>query len=774
MKFSYYHLRKFISLPPPNALADLINTHITEVEGVEERHYPWSKVVVAEILDIAPHPHAERLQLAEVAYAPGRKLKVVCGASNIAVGQKVPLALAGARLGGNVLKAVEIRGIKSRGMLCSETELGLGNDAAGIFILDEEAKVGESLEKALGLPEKNWTINLKILSNRPDLASYLGLARDLAAVEGETLDTKSFLVDFKPSLKPHFKIGVDVPQLCPEYFGVLIDGVSFHPSPFWLRDLLEISGFQSSGGVVDLTNLVLLEVGQPLHAFDRKKLSGAQIKIRTAKKNEKLAGLDGNTYELKASDLVIADSARAQALAGIMGDRRSAVSKETHSVVFESATFNLYNLRRTSRRLGLRTEALGRFERGLSSYFAWAGVARLLKLLKDFVPEAKVEEIVQVVDKKYLPQPQLLKVDKEKINRLYQTPFSSATIERVLGALGCKVSRAGNILRIKPAPWRLDLREAADLSEELGRISGVDKIESSMPIIKPAREYQESPLGWQYPLSVYMTSAGLDEIQTHSFTSPEICRKTGFPFDEKKYVKLANPLSSEWTHLRKSLLPSLILKASENLRHEEIFHAFELSKVFESGEDECWSLAMIFADKKGDPFFAAKGVIESLGKFYNLKFSFREKEDRTLEVLLNKTAVGVLYGLEPRTSFRLDLPAATVVAEMDIGKISAARRPRTFHPYSRFPGVSFDIAVLIDRKYEAAEIAEYIQSLDSLIFEAEAFDLYVGKEIPKDKKSLTFRIALQSFERTLADKEVQAIEKRIKDGLIRHFGAEIR
>ncbi|MEA1909716.1 MAG: phenylalanine--tRNA ligase subunit beta, partial [Patescibacteria group bacterium] len=550
MKFSYNWLKQLTDFKQtPEELAHLINVHITEVEEVEtEGTGKYTGVIVAEILEIKPHPNADKLKLPVLDIGRGRKIQVVCGASNIEVGQKIAFAPVGAVLPGGKMEAVTIRGVESLGMVCSESELeGSSAKSKGILVLDKNASVGRPVQE-YSSTNANKILDLKILSNRPDYLSYIGIAREIATVLDKDwvnpLDFK-YPKDTAVDTATHVSLKVDK-KLCTKYIAHYVENIEVRESPEWLQGKLIQSGLRPINNIVDISNLVMLELGQPIHAFAYDKVEGNEIQVRKAKDGETIQTLGGETRKLNSDVLVIADKEKPIALAGLMGSEDSGVSDETQAIIVEIATFDPPTVRRGSKTLGLATDASIRFERGLQPALTEIALKRTLSLINEVIPDARIAGS-SLVDEVPEPKRETLKINTDQITNLLGTKIPPKEIEKILTRLDFKVKLDGKQLIITPPILRCDIKEAADVAEEVLRIWGVDKVESTMPIVSMMPAVPNKKYEGINAIKDYMAQLGFSETPSHSFIAPEWANKLGLGLVDD--LKLKNPLHSHWTHL---------------------------------------------------------------------------------------------------------------------------------------------------------------------------------------------------------------------------------
>jgi len=622
MKLSYQWLKSLVKFSEtPEQLAKLLTMQVAQVDNVLNLKVGLDKVVAVKIVAIKPHPNADKLKVATVLLnSQGEKLEIVCGAPNIAVGQIVPLALVGAKLpNGAEIKESVIRGIKSVGMLCAEDELGLGPDHSGIYILPSSAKIGEPITKVLELNDSILEIENKSMTHRPDLFSVNGFAREIAGIKNLKIRKNSEfqrpkVLEFqrlqkiattetqKKNETQRVKIKVVEPKLCPRYLAVVMDGVKIGPSPLWMQNRLRNLGIRPINNIVDITNYVLLETGQPLHAFDYNKIAdqrgltrktdadlrgksqrqSAIIEVRRAKSNEKLLCLDGVERKLDSSDLVIADSQAPIALAGIIGGEHSAIDQQTKTILIESALFEPAAIRRTSWRSGLRTEAALRFEKGLPINFAEMGLSRAIELIKQLAKgrlASQVYDIQSPAIKKALKTKKIIILSPERLERIVGAKIGLIKILASLKSLGFAIRRANKNLAVTVPQSRPDIEQEEDLIEDIVRIYGSEKI-IPQAIIGPIEAVDYEPeFVLEKNIREVLLAGGFYEVYNYSFYGDKLINL--LKLKPAGHLSLANPLSPQLKYLRLSLLPYLFENASKNNATFDYFRIFEIGKIYQ-------------------------------------------------------------------------------------------------------------------------------------------------------------------------------------------------
>ncbi|KKR35658.1 MAG: Phenylalanine-tRNA ligase beta subunit, partial [candidate division CPR2 bacterium GW2011_GWC1_39_9] len=657
-------------------IADILTMSGTEVEKIESHGITWSGVVVAEVIEIEKHPNADKLRLVTVNIG-NKSQKVVCGASNIEVGQKIAFAKEGAKLGEFELKRVNIRGVESSGMCCSEAELGLSAEAKGIMVLDSSATVGIPLEEALNIGES--VIEAEITPNRGDELSITGLAREVFAVTGEEFNLPEISVT-EIDLKSSSDIAVEIldNELCPQYLARVLEIDEISQSPEWLKKHIEAAGVKTINLVVDITNYVMLEMGQPLHAFDYNSIEDKKIVIRRANKDEIIETLDGEKRKLDETMLVIADNKKAIAIAGVMGGKNSEISANTKKIVLESATFNKVQVRRTSDKLALRTEAVVRFEKGLPLNLAQIAIDRAAMLLQQ-IGGARIYDGTVSVGLNKEPEKEIeLKIGdiEKKLGVIMAAEEAGKYLER----LGFEVKTYEDFTNVSVPWWRPDVNISEDLLEEIIRIYGLNNITSSLPSMELPSPNLNKPLKVEYLIRDILLGAGFSEIINYSFYSPENAKKVGF--DDKNLIKIANPINSDMEIMRPSMLPSILNSISKNERNYNYIKIYELGKTYLPGEempieDKHLTLAIsgindekvIYSD--GKAFYLLKGALELIFAEIGIKnFSLKQTKidqyhpGRTARIIVGDKNIGTIGEIHPDLQIAYGLKRPVAIADL--------------------------------------------------------------------------------------------------------------
>jgi phenylalanyl-tRNA synthetase beta chain len=799
MKVSLNWLKDYVNISLPiKELEHKLTMSGNEVGRIDIIGGSWEHVFVGQVIALEKHPNADRLKLVTIDLGKER-ITVVTGAPNMEVGQKVPFAKVGAKLidghTGQVteLKPAKIRGVKSEGMACSEKELGISDKHEGIMILPADAPVGVPLAQYLG----DTIFDIKVTPNRPDCLSVIGIAREVAALTDQAtqIPDPSYPEEGDP-IQNFISIEIADPELCPRYCASLVTGVKIGPSPQWMQQRLLAGGMRPISNVVDVTNYVMLEYGQPLHAFDYTQIKGKKIIVRRARNDEVLYTLDGMKRELNHDMLVIADEKDPIALAGVMGGADSEVIDSTTSILLESANFNNVSIRRTSIKLNLRSEASSRFEKGISPELAPIALRRATQLLLELAGGKAAKGIADAYPGKKESKPILL--PKERIRRVLGLELSTERIQKVLESLGfsCKLAEASGDLMVTVPYWRTDVRMSDDLVEEIARIIGYDEIPTTLLSCEIPEQVPAPMLTLKENVRDLLVGCGMQEVITYSLVSRAILDKIDPQKKLGPAMRVANPMSSEQEYLRTSLRPGLLATFASNEKHEkDSIKLFEVGRVYlpraNDLPEEREMLVGILAGPRLDrswlsgedtlDFFDAKGILETLFDRLRAKASFQPAEDqillagKTAEIVIDGHKIGVVGEVHPKTTALFDISTQPVILfEVDLAKLlSFLGAVYRYRPIPRFPGNTRDIALILDTSVAASKVQEVIKS-SPLVDQVILFDVYTGEQLPPGKKSLAFSIRFQSPERTLTDEEVNKAQQQIIERLQRDFGATLR
>ena len=799
MKVSLKWLKDYVDISlAPKELAEKLTMAGMEVRSIQTIGGTWENLVVGEVVTLNPHPNADRLKLPTVNLGT-KQVTVVCGAPNISLGQKVVFASVGTQLidghtgKAMTLKPAKIRGVVSEGMVCSEKELGISDSHEGIMVLPSEAPTGMPLGEYLG----DTIFDLDITPNRPDCLSVIGIAREIAALTDHGLHLLEIhYEETEDSIDPLVSVAIVEPNLCPRYCASLVTGIKVGPSPWWLQQRLRNCGMRPISNIVDVTNYVMLEYGQPLHAFDYQKLRGHKIIVRRAESGETITTLDGVERILTQDTLVIADEEKPVAIAGIMGGLDTEVTDETNTILFEAANFNQAVIRRGCRHLGLQSEASIRFDKGLSPGLPQLPLKRATQLVLELACGKAAKGVIDAYPGR--GEPRAILLSTEEVKRLSGLEVDVGKITKVLQSLGfeCQESHSPSQISVVAPYWRSDVKYAADLVEEVVRITGYEKVpttrlSSSLPMQEPI-----PMLEFKRRLHSILVSCGLQEILSYSLTSLEKLQKLSPDLDLKVIpLKVANPLTKEQEYLRTTLRTNVLATLASNQKHEENgIKLFEIGEVFlpqgkELPQEKDMLCAVLSGPRQelswhGDneplDFFDAKGVVESLFNQLGLVATFEVSDDeslfpgRAVDIIISGDKVGIIGELHPKVTQAFELSGTVYLIEMDMEELlDKTTRLKEYRAIPRFPGLSRDISLVIDKQVTYQQVEGIIQSFP-LASKATLFDLYIGKQLPEGKKSFAVRIVYQSPERTLTDEEINKTQEQMLGRLHQELGATLR
>ncbi|NOZ63892.1 MAG: phenylalanine--tRNA ligase subunit beta [Caldiserica bacterium] len=784
MKILYHWVKEFIDIPfSAPELADKLTSLGLEIEEVEEIKLP--SVIVGEVLKVSPHPNADKLSVCEV-FTGKEKVQVVCGAPNVREGIKSPLALVGAVLpGGMKIEKRKIRGVESTGMLCSEKELAVGEDASGIWILPPETRVGEEIYTSLGL--EDWVLDISVTPNRGDCLSVLGIAREIRALTGEEFKMPEYLIEEIEHPAKKVEVEVKEPELCPRYTLRIIENARVKESPLKIRWRLKLCDIRSINNIVDVTNYVMLELGQPLHAFDMDKIKGRKILIRKANPSETLITLDGVSRGLSPEDLVIADGEKPVALAGVMGGEESEISQTTRNILLESACFQPQSIRKTSRRYGLVSESSYRFERGVDWGMSAIASDRAAYLIGKFAEGKPLKGFVDV-KKKGLEEKQV-SLRPERVGKILGKGIPD--YERILSRLGfiCKKEKKG--VQVSVPSFRYDIEQEIDLIEEIARIHGYDNFPSTLPEGGTPPFYRNEEEEKIDKIRNILLSMGLWEVLNYSFVPLEIITKLNFPLPSDT-IRMDNPLSGEWEIMRFSLLPGLIQVGMTNLsRGNHDLKMFEVGKVYMKKRNVfreeyhaggllagIWQKGGWKASDIQSDLFQAKGIVERLWEEWGEDFHWEEVCNPLLEPALalkvGDKEAGIIGELKEEVRDRLDLDVPLFLWEVYVHQLADKILPKRYEELPKFPPLKRDLSLVLKEEIPCQAVEQLIrESAGELLKDVYLFNLYRGKPIPKGFKSFTYSLIFQKKSGTLTDKEGEKIMAKIKKRLSQE-GIEIR
>lgn len=776
-----------------NEFADKMTMSGSKVEKVDFYGENIENVVVGKIIEIKQHENADKLIVTKVDIGE-KVIQIVTGAQNVSEGDYIPVAVHGAKLPGGVkIKTGKLRGEVSEGMMCSAEELGIAphyvkeNSKDGILLLDFEDsyELGKDVREVLGLNDA--LIEFEITSNRPDCRCILGIAREAAVTLGK--NTKYPKVEVKESDEEiKFDINIENPDLCRRYSARMVRDVKIEPSPYWMQRKLIEAGVRPINNIVDITNFVMLELGQPMHAFDLKQVSTGKIVVRNAEDGEKFVTLDDTERELDKDMLVITNGERSLALAGVMGGANSEVTDDTTEILFESANFNPENVRATSKKLGLRTESSSRFEKGINQDLANLAVDRAAQLVELLGAGRVLKGVVDEYPTKH--EPKSITVNVDRINRLIGVEIPASEMIAILESLEfkCELNSSNEIIAKVPS-FRLDMEQEADFVEEIARIYGYDKIPTLELEGNPTIGMKTDKQKFSDTVKDSLVALGSDEILTYSFVSPRGIDKINEPKDSTRhnFVKILNPLGEETSVMRTTLIPNMLDVVATNVSHRvEELSVFELGHIFEAAVVEPNQLDRLCIGMygKGKDFFTLKGMVETV--FEKIGFAGYEIEPennnttfhpgRCAKIVYNNKNIGTLGELHPDVIENYDLGQRVYVAEIDVDSVFAnSDETALYKPLPKYPSTSRDIALVVKDNIYVKQIDDIISANGKgLVEDFKLFDVYTGNQIEKGYKSIAYSITYRSKERTLTDEDVAKVHDKILSELSEKLDANLR
>jgi phenylalanyl-tRNA synthetase beta chain len=810
MLISKKWLSQFVKLPSrvgDPELANAITASVVEVEGIKNLSASFEKIVVGKIETVDAHPNADRLKVCKVNVG-AKRIQVVCGGANVASGMNVAVALSGAKVkwhgeGEAVeLSDTKIRGVESQGMICSSLEIGLprGINEGEHDILDLGDNVGmpgTALAHALGQDDVIFEIDHKSLTNRPDLLCHIGMAREVSALFKTKMEKIKSPV-LRKGKGIDLSVIVEDKELCSRYTAVALEGVRVVPSPRWMQNRLNSCGVRAINNVVDVTNYVMLEMGQPMHAFDADAIGGSQIeiKVRNAKKHETIACLDEETYELAQSDLLITDGKNPIAIAGVMGGSKSAVGNATTRIVFESANFSPVSVRKTSQRLSLRSESSARFEKAIDPQLCDSALARAVELLRETCPNVKiVSEIVDVCAR--FSNPIKIKFTANNVCERLGAQISAKEIGLILTSLGFDVKEAKGVFNVCVPSWRAtkDITSFEDVLEEIVRLHGYDNIPSALPCFRiEAPHTSRARVLARRAKEVLAKVFDANEVYRYAFVSGQTLEVLGF--DVARHLRLANPLADDRPFLVRSLVPNLLECVRENQRKSEALAMFECERVFLSdkkgetsgeGKDvlplQPLMLAGVYSRKGNEnPFAEVREMVVSVFSAFGIELCFEARKSeqwqhahRSARILASGKEVGVIAEVDVKIGERFGFDNRVGVFGMDLDSVATLEtRAATCKDAALFPSAERDIAFVINNKIEYTKIEKAIWGVSEILREVRLFDVYRGEGVGDGKKSMAIRLVLRADDRTLDSSEVDDVVTKIRSVLEKEFSAIIR
>ena len=769
----------------------------SKVEGVEDMGRDIEKVVVGKIISIEKHPNADKLRICKVDIG-SEVLQIVTGAPNVKEGDYIPLALVGAKLPGGEIRLSKLRGVESYGMMCSIDELNLTKDYLpdapdyGVYVFKGTPELGSDVKDVLDLDK---VVEFEITSNRPDCLSIIGLARETAATLGETFEIPKVEVKEEAGGDINDLVSIEIknPELCYRYTARVVKDVKIGPSPEWMQRRLAAAGMRPINNIVDITNYVMLEYGQPMHAFDLDQVQGKKIVVRTPEEGETIRTLDGQDRNLDPEMLLICDANRPIGVAGVMGGENSEITDTTSTILLESATFNGSSIRRTAKKMGLRSEASIRFEKGLDIENAIPALNRCAQLIELLGAGRVVKGIIDCNCKPY--EKRILKFEPDRINSFLGTEIETAEMVRIFKSIEFEVDEKN--MTVIPPSFRNDIIEFADLCEEIARFYDYNNIR---PTLLSGKESMQGRKTYKQRMEDVirntMYACGLNEAYTFSFASPKVFDTLNLAKDHplRNAVVILNPLGEDFSLMRTTTIPDMLKSLSTNYnRNNPEAALFELSFVYipAAGKelpDERETLTIGMYGETSD-FYQLKGIMEELLEAMGIReYEFRPENEeagfhpgRTARLLVkNKNNemvnAGILGEIHPDVAENYECPNRTYVATADVAVlIDASTTEKQYRPLPKFPAITRDLAVVVDAELYVAQMLQTIkQKGGEYLEEVNIFDVYRGTQVPDGKKSVAFSLSFRASDRTLKDEDVNIAMDRILKGLEKEFGAQRR
>ncbi len=791
MKFNEQWLREWVN---PAVDTQTLSHQLTmlglEVDAIEPVAAAFSGVVVGEVLSVEPHPDADKLRVCRVNVGEAEALQIVCGAANVAAGMRVPAALIGAELPGLKIKKSKLRGVESFGMLCSAAELGLAESASGLLPLPVDAAPGTCIREYLKLDDV--AIEIGLTPNRADCLSVAGIAREAAVVNKMPLQALN-VSPVAPTIDERFSVSVEVSTACPRYLGRVIKGINAQAeTPLWMRERLRRCGLRSISPTVDVTNYVLLELGQPMHAFDLNKLSGG-IQVRMAQQGETLKLLDGQDVTLNAETLVIADANGPVAMAGIMGGDESAVADDTTNIFLESAFFAPLAIVGKARGYGLHTDSSHRFERGVDPELAPKAMERATQLLLEIVGGA-AGPVVEVCHHEALPARPSIRLRRERIQRLLGFDAPAQDVRDMLASLQMKVEETADGWQVVPPSFRFDIEIEADLIEEIGRIYGYTQLPTELPVANLRVNLPQEALVDDSAMRKIMTQRGYLEAITYSFVDPGL---QALIEPEQKAINLANPISADMSQMRTSLWPGLLQAVSYNYKRQQSrVRLFEIGLKYSLQQNEIKEKNFIAGvitgavapEQWGQPtakadFFDVKADVEALLDVTARRqaFEFRAATHPALHpgqcadiIAPGGETIGRIGALHPSIQLKLGIKQPVFIFEIAVNELRAARLPK-FESMSKFPAIRRDLALVVDNEVSAQRVQATIRDVaGDCLTNLQLFDVYSGEGVESGRKSLALGLTFQDSSRTLTDEEIEGMLETILSQLNQKLNASLR
>jgi len=796
MRVPMQWLKQYTEVPvSAEAFQDEMINHGTGVEGLEDQNKDLQNVVVGKILSVRDHENSDHLHVLSVDIGEAEPVQIVCGAPNVAEGILVPVAKVGAKLPGGIeIKKGKLRGVESYGMCCSGPEINVPEylypsvGDKGLLVFNEEYAPGSDVRPILGVDDV--IVDFEILANRPDCLSVWGVAREAAATLGTTFNKPEIKVETVPGKMTDFvNIDVQDTELCPRYCARVVKNIKIGPSPMWMRKALNAAGVRAINNIVDITNYVMLETGHPMHAFDLDKVKDSHIIVRRAYEGEKIVTLDGKERDLTPDMLMIADQTNATGIAGVMGGEESEITEETKTVMFEIAAFNRSNIRQTTRALGMRTEASGRFERGVCAATCREAADRACQLVNMLCCGEIIDDVYDCYPN---PKPQtVVEASVARINKRIGMNISGEEMAKILANLHMDVALDGDKLTVVAPEYREDIEVEEDLSEEVLRIYGYEHIQSTLLRGETAPGTRNPNMLLSDKVSRILCGMGLYEIRNFSFISPKLIEKLNLAADDKrnKTVVLTNPLGEDTSVMRSTLVPSMLGTISLNQsRNNETAMLYEISPIFDASEykkgelpHEQPMLCIGAYGPKVDFYLVRDIVLDTVARFGVSCEIIPGAEPyhhpgRAAKLMVGDVCLANVAEVHPQTMEAFEISKRTVIAEVNLELLGQIRsKMGHVHALPKFPAVTRDIALVMDEATTVGSVLASIRKAGGALLEsAEMFDIYRGTQLGEGKKSVAFSLAFRTGERTLSDDDVNPLMKKILEACESSCGAVLR
>lgn len=808
MKISLNWIKEYVDLPhdkTPQQWADDLTVATVEVEEVIDQAKMFNKMIIGEITDIQSHPNADKLKICITNIGEAHPAQIICGGLNIYVGMKVAVALSGALVKWHgegeliELKKTTIRGVESQGMICSAVEIGLTDEhpvnEPYVMDLKTDAAPGTPLAEALGLNDIVLDIDNKSVTHRPDLWGHFGMAREFAAIYNTKL--KELALGTLPEKEnASIKVSIDDTSLCRRFMAIQVNNVRMGESPAWMQQRLTAAGMRPINNIVDISNYVMLETGQPNHMFDTGKL-GDSVTIRNAKKGETLQTLDGIDRTLDPSILLVTKGDTPLAIAGIMGGGNSEVDEQTSSLVIEVANFDSITVRRASQKLGLRTEASTRFEKSLDPALTETAAKRIIYLISQIIPEAQVTSLTG--EGVWHHDPITVETSVEFINKRIGIDISGEEMTRMLSQLGFTVTQTGSQLSVVVPSWRStgDVSIQEDIVEEVARMYGYNNLSFTVPSFKVEHAILQKAVEVNKHVKYFLSmNAGMREVFNYPWTEEYIVKKLSAVGYKDQFVSVENPPADENRYLATSLIPNLLKNTENNLRFYDTFRLFECARVFvpdytsEKDNEEKLPkqpkrLSGIYADKNStreELFYKIKGIIENILTALQIEHTLSVSHNEpwlepgyALTIEVNKAVIGSCGIINNKLASSLKIEASVAAFELEYeALVENAYRQVVFERIPEYPAVMRDIAIIVDQKTPYRELEAVISAQSDLLVRYELFDVYSGSQIGAGKRSLAWHLAFRHHERTLTSQEADEELSKIIKALETQFKAELR